>query len=49
MKNFRIIFVETDLRGGNMVDVEMGTRWMTAEEIEVSPFLQKRGARVVTR
>lgn len=49
MRNFRIIFVETDLRGGNMVDVECGTKWMTSEEVEVSPFLRARGAKVVAR
>lgn len=48
-KNYRIIFTDTDIFNGRIIDREFSTKWMSAEEIEASPFLKKTSAKVVSR
>ena len=47
MKKFRVTYTETDLRGGNLVDVTCGTKWMFMSEIERGGLMQKRDAKLV--
>ena len=49
MKNFRIIFTETELFMGNMVERQHSTKWMTKEEALNSHYLNKASAKVVRR